>query len=113
MKTLVIALTGLLVATAASAKNTNGQWDNAPHKEWYQSQFVQGPDGQRYWCCDMADAEPFYGDYTLNTDGSVTLDNGVHLPAFRVLTDRDNPTGHAVWWHTNQASFCFAPGPLM
>lgn len=108
--TIIVALSA---ACQAQARNTDGRYDNAQYKEWYESQFVTAPNGQRLWCCSIADGETYNGNYTLNPDGSVDLDNGVHIEAYRVLSDRANPTGHAVWWHTPAASYCFAPGPLM
>lgn len=66
------------------------------------------------WCCDKSDGHPYYGSYTLNADGSVTIGVGKDqhkLPAYMVLKG-PNPTGHAVWWRLGQTDFCFAPGPL-
>lgn len=81
---------------------------------WYRSQH----NAQGQWCCDEADGHPYFGAYTLNKDGSVTLDlkEGKRtLPAFMVLSG-PNPTGHAVWWYLdaggNRTDFCFAPGTL-
>ena len=82
---------------------------------WYKGQHNK----QGQWCCDEADGHPFFGGYTLNKDGSVTLDlaSGKRtLPSFMVITG-PNPTGHAVWWYVgddpaSRTDFCFAPGSL-
>lgn len=70
------------------------------------------------WCCDKSDGHPFYGAYTINPNGSVTvqLPTGPRtLPAYMVL-DGPNPTGHAVYWYrdygTVRLDYCFAPGTL-
>ncbi|HZD90951.1 MAG TPA: hypothetical protein VE224_12690 [Pseudolabrys sp.] len=81
---------------------------------WYKSQH----NAQGQWCCDKSDGHPYFGTYTMNKDGSVTLDlkQGKRtLPAYMVLGG-PNPTGHAVWWYLDVAGhhtdFCFAPGTL-
>lgn len=82
---------------------------------WYRSQ----RNAQGQWCCDESDGHPYHGSYTLNKDGSVTLDlagGKKHtIPAYMVITG-PNPTGHAVWWYlesgSNRTDFCFAPGTL-
>ncbi len=82
---------------------------------WYKSQH----NAQGQWCCDESDGHPFFGTYTINKDGSVTLDlagGKKHtMPAYMVITG-PNPTGHAVWWYLetsgNHTDFCFAPGTL-
>lgn len=77
---------------------------------WFSAQH----NAQGQWCCDKSDGHPYYGAYTLNPDGSVTIGSGkgAHkLPAYMVLKG-PNPTGHAVWWHLGETDFCFAPGPL-
>lgn len=84
-------------------------------RQWYRSQH----NAQGQWCCDESDGHPYYGAYTINKDGSVTLDlagGKKHtIPAYMVITG-PNPTGHAVWWYlaTNgtHSDFCFAPGTL-
>ena len=66
-------------------------------QKWYAEQ--HNSTGQ--WCCDKNDGHPYFGGYTLNKDGSVTLDlkSGKHvISADKVLTG-PNPTGHAVWWY--------------
>lgn len=81
---------------------------------WYKGQH----NAQGQWCCDESDGHPFFGGYTLNQDGSVTLElaSGKRtLPQYMVLKG-PNPTGHAVWWYLDAGSshtdFCFAPGTL-
>ena len=91
------------------------QYANAPDaiKQWYATQHNK----QGAWCCNNADGHDFYGDYSLDQDGSVEFDaGGTHhkLPAFMVL-DGPNPTGHAVWWYVDGAAgghtdYCFALG---
>lgn len=66
------------------------------------------------WCCDKSDGHPFYDDYKINEDGSVTLHrDGVKrtLPAYMVLKG-SNPVGHAVYWFVGDKDYCFAPGSL-
>jgi hypothetical protein len=79
---------------------------------WYSQQY----NANKQWCCDKADGHDYYDDYTLNTDGSVTLSTGgkvITLPKYMVLTG-SNPTGHAVWWYADTPSghidYCFSPG---
>ena len=49
-------------------------------------------------------AEPYYGSWTFNGDGSVKLDNGARINSCMVMRG-PNPTGHAVWWHKGEISF--------
>jgi hypothetical protein len=83
-----------------------------------QAWFKDQHNAQGQWCCDEADGHPFYGTYTINKDGSVSMntETGPHqLPAYMVLKG-PNPTGHAVWWYTDAGGehrdYCFAPGTL-
>lgn len=97
----------LCVALPANARD-DGRYAGSPYKHWYESQHnaIGG------YCCNEADGKDFYGDYRLTHDGGVEFDdNGQHykLPAYMVLTG-PNPTGHAVWWHVAETSFCFAVG---
>lgn len=87
MKALLL-LTALVACHPAHAKNLNGRWDNARWHEWYGKQHT----ASGLWCCDQSDAEPFFGGYVINKDGSVDLDNGTHIPVEKVMTD-PNPTG--------------------
>jgi len=120
MKRLALAVLVLLCATAAQAK-WKVQYADADPKivKWFSDQH----NAQGQWCCDNSDGHEFDGDYTFNTDGSVTLklEGGKTrtLPKYMVLTG-PNPTGHAVWWfvegpneYTSEhfhSDYCFAPG---
>jgi hypothetical protein len=86
-----LVLLCLLIASPAHAR-WKPQYASSPYAVWYESQ--RGCGGGK--CCHEADAEPYYGSWTFNADGSVTLDNGART--------------HAVWWHKDRVSFCFAPG---
>lgn len=91
------------------------QYANAPDgiKQWYTAQHNKNGG----WCCDEADGHAFYGSYSRVHDGSIEFDvDGVHhrLPSYMIL-DGPNPTGHAVWWYTDQPDgvhrdYCFALG---
>ena len=89
-----------------------GQYANAPHHEWYESQ--RNKAGSSY--CLEADAHDYFGDYAINLDGSVLLKSGAipyRIEAYKVL-DGPNPTGHALWWYLDYGdwgitTFCFAP----
>lgn len=88
----------------------DGRWANSPYKDWYGQQH----DANGKWCCDNSDAHPYEGDYQLNDDGSVTLENGIKIEAYKVIK-KPNPTGSAVWWYvqpTSDSTFCFALGSL-
>ncbi len=101
---------GLIWSFDARATNLDGRWDDSKNREWYRAQ--HNADGQL--CCDWTDAEHYTGDYTPKGDGSVVLhlDAGdVTIPASKVL-NKPNPTGHAVWWHVGETTYCFAIGPL-
>lgn len=114
----LLALAALIAAVAAPAlARWKPQYANAPPevRQWFQAQ----RNGRGQWCCDKSDGHAYFGQYTLNADGSVTLQLGsdrTHtLPAYMVLQG-PNPTGHAVWWYAEVGSyhkdFCFAPGSL-
>jgi hypothetical protein len=114
---LLFALIGLVLA----AQHAQARWKPEYAKvdpeiqAWYKSQH----NAQGQWCCDESDGHPFFGTYTINNDGSVTLDLAAGkkhtIPAYMVITG-PNPTGHAVWWYLetsgNHTDFCFAPGTL-
>src|ERR1700677_1157124 len=73
-----------------------GQYANAPHHKWYESQRNKAGSS----CCLEADAHDYFGDYAINSDGSVLLKSGAipyRIEPYKVL-DGPNPTGHAVWW---------------
>ena len=90
-----------------------GQYANAPYHEWYELQRNKAGSS----CCHEADAHDYYGDYTMNPDGSVDIKKGktiVHIEPYKVL-DGPNPVGHPVWWFVDYGnwgitSYCFAPG---
>ena len=116
--TCPLALVGLIAAAAAPAlAHWRPQYANQPPqiRQWYQAQHNKR--GQ--WCCDKSDGHAYFGQYTLNADGSVTLhvsDNETRtLPSYMVLQGA-NPTGHAVWWYAQVGNYhkdyCFAPGSL-
>lgn len=97
---------------AAHARWKPEYGDSEPElKTWYKNQHNQ----QGQWCCDESDGHPYFGDYKINDDGSIVLDNGHTLPAYMVLKG-PNPTGHSVWWFTDAGGehrdYCFAPGAL-
>lgn len=103
-----------LYAVAAQARDPDGRYANSPHAGWYHDQHNARGD----WCCDESDGHPYFGDWKIADDGSVTvmLDGKSHkLPAYMVLKG-PNPTGHAVWWYTDAGGehrdYCFAPGSL-
>lgn len=112
---LVAAITVLLGATTVNAR-----WSPAYASQpaEVQTWFKQQHNSRGEWCCDESDGHPYFGDYTLNQDGSVTVqyEGGPHIiPAELVLRGR-NPTGHAVWWYRDtphsHRDYCFAPGVL-
>jgi|SoiMethySBSTD1v2_1073268.scaffolds.fasta_scaffold34508_8 hypothetical protein len=100
----VLLFLALLIASPAHAR-WKPQYASSPYAAWYESQ--RGCGGGK--CCNKADAEAYYGNWSFNADGSVTLDNGAKIASCSVLRG-PNPTGHAVWWHNGPVSFCFAPG---
>ncbi|MGA7973635.1 MAG: hypothetical protein WCA36_12595 [Pseudolabrys sp.] len=117
--TVMAGLFGVAYAVMTAAP-VSARWQpeyaNSDHniQAWYKSQH----NSQGQWCCDESDGHPYFGAYTLNKDGSITLDlkSGKRtIPAFMVLSG-PNPTGHAVWWYVEtgdlHADFCFAPGTL-
>lgn len=120
LKHLQIALALALILLVAwllgvAEARWNPSYEQAPPE--VQGWFKQH-NGRGEWCCNESDGHPFYGNYSLNEDGSVTLFyNGTTrtLPAYMVLKGL-NPTGHAVWWYLDigetHRDYCFAPGTL-
>ena len=113
---VVIAIVGLAFAAHPAAGGAAAHEHADPKiQTWYKSQ----RNAQGQWCCDESDGHPYYGSYTLNKDGSVTLHLGKGknhtLPAYMIING-PNPTGHAVWWYMEsggkRTDFCFAPGTL-
>jgi hypothetical protein len=100
----------LMLMGTAFARDADGRYANTPNAEWYRSQH----NSQGQWCCNEADGHPYEGNYTMNSDGSVSVE-GHRIEAAKVLNGV-NPTGHAVWWYLDgpngRTSFCFAPGTL-
>ncbi len=100
----------LLLTAPALARDPSGKYADAPHAQWYKSQH----NAAGLWCCDESDGHPYYGDYALNPDGSVTVESE-KIEKNKVLTG-PNPTGHAVWWYVEvgggKQTYCFAPGTL-
>ena len=116
MRRLVWTLAPLLLCSASAL----GRWDAsyASQPAEVQAWFKQQHNMRGEWCCDESDGHPFFGDYTIKSDGSVTVQLGgsAHvIPTELVLKGR-NPTGHAVWWYRDVSGvhrdYCFAPGVL-
>ncbi len=112
----LLAVVFASVSTAPVLARWKPQYSKADPEvqAWYKQQH----NAQGQWCCDESDGHPYFGAYTMNKDGSVTLDlkGGKRmLPAYMVLSG-PNPTGHAVWWYLTvgdqHTDFCFAPGTL-
>lgn len=82
----------------------DGRYASSPHKEWFKSQH----NSLGEWCCDNSDGHLYYGDYTINQDGSVTVE-GETIPKEKVLRG-PNPTGAAVWWKLGSRTYCFSVG---
>lgn len=111
---LAVALL-MLTALVAFARDPGGRYAQANpelHK-WFEEQ-TNGAGGS---CCSDADGHLYDGDYTINADGSVTLEiegEKVTMEAYKVLNG-PNPTGHAVVWYLKGgyglATYCFAAGP--
>lgn len=101
----------LFILAPAFARDPQGIHANSEHHEWYGQQHNENGE----WCCDKSDGHAYYGAVTINPDGSIILDGGHKLPAYMVLKG-PNPTGHAVWWFTENAGghtdYCFSPGML-
>ncbi|WP_407146219.1 hypothetical protein [Bradyrhizobium sp. ORS 86] len=110
LKSLILAGTLALAASPLFARDPDGRYANSPLHSWYESQ--HNSVGQ--WCCNEADGHAYFGDYTVKEDGSVVAD-GHTIEAYKVLSG-PNPTGHAVWWFTENAygrmTYCFIPGSM-
>ncbi len=116
MRMIFAVATALVCLVSTADARWSPKYANADPKiqAWYNHQH----NAQGATCCDESDGHPYYGDYKLNDDGSVTVSlNGkpYKLDAYMVLKT-PNPTGHTVWWYIDVGggieSFCFAPGPL-
>ncbi len=100
----------------ASARGGPHEGNSPEVSQWFSAQH----NSRGGWCCNDADGHRYYGEYTLNADGSVTIHReqggDIKIEAWKVLSG-PNPTGSAVWWYLNgptgePSTFCFAPGPL-
>ena len=117
MRRYVFAIAPLMLLCSASAfARSDASYASQPAE--VQAWFKQQHNLRGEWCCDESDGHPYFGDYTINADGSVTIEfgGGPHtIPAELVLRGR-NPTGHAVWWYRDVSGvhrdYCFAPGVL-
>jgi hypothetical protein len=113
---LAFCLLWSLIMVGVFARDPDGRYANSPHRNWFSAQ--HNSHGNQ--CCTNADGHEYDGRYTLNRDGSVTVEwrGKPHtIDSWKVLKDSNNPTGHAVWWYllgpTGEPSdYCFAPGPL-
>jgi hypothetical protein len=110
---LILCLSALVfyafMVLVAHAKWRPEYENNPPEvQKWFSSQH----NALGEWCCNEADGHRYYGDYTVNPDGSVTVEGNV-IPKERVLT-APNPTGSAVWWFLEveggKRTYCFAIG---
>lgn len=110
----VIASVALFMVSGALARNINGEYDNSPNHQWFEQQ--TNADGRS--CCGSADGQVYDGNYTMNNDGSVTLDldAGPYQIAASNVLKGPNPTGHPIWWHNDYngviTTYCFSPGTL-
>jgi len=119
-KTAFFLTIATIVCTHPGSYQASARWspDYANNPPEVQQWFRQQHNARGQWCCDKSDGHPFFGSYKLNEDGSVTLEDadGRTIPAYMVLHEARNPTGHAVWWYTeaggNHVDYCFAPGTL-
>lgn len=130
-------LSFLLMTTLALGRDATGQYTDSKFAAWYAAQYNKGSaniEQSGNWCCNEADGYRYDGAYTMNPDGTVTL-NGttdIQIAAYKVLdgttvTGPDgklrggpNPTGHAIVWlypgptpnPDGSNIICFDPGPL-
>ncbi len=105
-----------VMVTDLHAKGGPREGNSPEISEWFRSQH----NAFGGWCCNDADGHRYYGDYVLNSDGSVTISPGTpdahHVESYKVLSGT-NPTGTAVWWYNEgqagaKTTYCFAPGSL-
>ena len=101
---IIIAVLALL-ALPAHAK-WRSQFAQSPNASWFESQ----KDCHNASCCGRADGDPYFDGYEQKSDGSVVLGNGTKIEACQVVRG-PNPTGHAIWWHNGETTYCFSPGP--
>ena len=109
MKTKTLMTVAILASTCSvAAARDKPEYDNLPDHAWYEAQKNQY--GQ--FCCAESDAQPYYGDYTMNPDGSATLhtEHGdLEIEAKKVLK-APNLVGHPILWKLDKFVYCFMPG---
>lgn len=104
-------LTTLAILAASSSLATardKPQYDSSPMHSWYEA--LKNKYGQV--CCAESDAHAYWGDYTMNPDGSATLHTAhgdLTIDANKVLT-KPNIVGHPILWTLDKHVFCFMPG---
>lgn len=117
MKSTALLLAAALLGAAGPA-TAGWRPELASQPPEVQAWFKQQHNSRGEWCCDESDGHPFYGDYSINANGSVTVELGgaPHVIAPDLVLRGTNPTGHAVWWYRDVSGvhrdYCFAPGPL-
>lgn len=111
-----------LLSVPSVAQPRPDPWAGNPNAGWFSRQ--HNTDGG--YCCDGYDAHLYYGSYTLNSDGSVSLPladgNTLSIPSGHVLPFNPidpNPMGTAVLWYNGSLQseftisvYCMALGPL-
>src|SRR6185503_487820 len=91
-----IAVSAVLILLAHAGPSAIPPGASPEIQAWYGKQH----NSRGEWCCNESDGHPFYGDYSINEDGSVSVefDGAPHLIAAELVLKGKNPTGHAVWW---------------
>lgn len=111
---MLIGMGGVVLVATSVVQPAHAAWSGTVSDPAIAAWFKNQHNEKGEWCCDESDGHPFFGDYKINEDGSVTLE-GRTLPPYMVLKGA-NPTGHAVWWFTDAGGehrdYCFAPGML-
>jgi hypothetical protein len=124
IRAVITFIIGLLILVAIFSVIKIGP----AHSRW-RDEFNNNPPEVQQWfrsqrnkvgtmCCDEADGHPYYDDYKMNPDGSVTvsLNGSPHIIPNQMVLDGPNPTGHAIWWFRDTGAwhrdYCFAPGAL-
>src|SRR3954465_2717344 len=116
MRTQIAASLLVLLFGSAAMARWSPAYENMPPeiKSWFKQQH----NSQGQWCCDESDGHPFYGDYTINSDGSVSVefDGSQHLIPTELVPKGKTPTGHPPAWYRNISGYprdyCFSPGTL-
>lgn len=106
LRLLLVPLVYILLLIPCQGNYTGPTSSDPKVKAFFDN--VHSPDGT--YCCDESDGHPYYEDYKINKDGSVTLPNGYIFPKGQIVTG--NPTGHAIIWERGSMKYCFSPGPL-